>query len=44
MTPVTIYTVGGGPYIVMVFNAVAAWTRGGGYLSFLEAVSLMSFL
>jgi conjugal transfer mating pair stabilization protein TraG len=42
--PVTIYTTGGGPYIVMVFDAVAAWTRGGGYLSFLEAISLMSFL
>lgn len=42
--PVTVYTIGGGPYVVLVFNAVAAWTQGGGYLSFLEAVSLMTFI
>ena len=33
-----VITIGGGDYIVNVFNAVAAWTGGGGYKSMLQCV------
>tara|TARA_R110001606_G_scaffold233942_1_gene381541 strand:- start:39163 stop:42183 length:3021 start_codon:yes stop_codon:yes gene_type:complete len=35
--------VGGGPEFVTVFNAIAAWTGGGGYRSFLQVVMVLSF-
>ncbi|MDO6414399.1 conjugal transfer protein TraG N-terminal domain-containing protein [Sphingomonas sp. BIUV-7] len=38
-----VITVGGGEYIVNVFNAVAAWTGGGGYKSMLQCVLVMAF-
>ena len=28
---VEVFTIGGGEYIVNTFNAIAAWTGGGGY-------------
>jgi len=34
--------VGGGQEYVTVFNAIAAWTGGGGYRSFLQAVMVLS--
>lgn len=36
-----VFTVGGGEYIVNTFNAVAAWTGGGGYRSMLQVVMVM---
>lgn len=36
-----IYTVGGGDYLVNVFQAVAAWTGNGGYKSLLQVVMVM---
>ena len=41
---VQIYTIGGGPYVVQVINAVAAWTHSGGYISFLQVVMMLGFL
>lgn len=38
-----VYTIGGGEYIVNVFNAVAAWTGGGGYKSMIQAALVMAF-
>lgn len=38
-----VITIGGGDYIVNVFNAVAAWTGGGGYKSMLQCVLVMAF-
>lgn len=38
---VEIYTVGGGDYLVNVFQAVAAWTGDGGYKSLLQVVMVM---
>lgn len=38
---VEIFTVGGGDYLVNVFQAVAAWTGNGGYKSFLQVVMVM---
>lgn len=38
---VEIFTVGGGDYLVNVFQAVAAWTAGGGYKSLLQVVMVM---
>ena len=38
---VEVFTIGGGEYIVNVFNAVAAWTGGGGYKSMISVVMVM---
>lgn len=38
---VEIFTVGGGDYLVGVFQAVAAWTGNGGYKSLLQVVMVM---
>lgn len=38
---VEIFTVGGGDYLVNVFQAVAAWTGNGGYKSLLQVVLVM---
>ncbi|MEI6643699.1 MAG: conjugal transfer protein TraG N-terminal domain-containing protein [Novosphingobium sp.] len=38
---VEIFTVGGGDYLVNVFQAVAAWTGSGGYKSLLQVVMVM---
>ncbi|MCM0001276.1 MAG: conjugal transfer protein TraG N-terminal domain-containing protein [Erythrobacter sp.] len=38
---VEIFTVGGGDYLVNVFQAVAAWTGDGGYKSLLQVVMVM---
>lgn len=43
MAAVEVFTVGGGEYIVNVFNAVAAWTGQGGYKSLLQVVLVMGF-
>jgi conjugal transfer mating pair stabilization protein TraG len=39
-----IFTVGGGEYIVNVFNAVSAWTGGGGFRSLLRVVMVMGLI
>lgn len=39
-----VFTVGGGDYLVNVFNAVAAWTGGGGYRSLLQVVMVMGLI
>ena len=44
MGPVEVFTIGGGEYIVNVFNAVAAWTGGGGYKSMLRVVMVMGLI
>ena len=36
-----IFTVGGGEYLVNTFNAVAAWSGGGGFRSMLQVVFVM---
>ncbi|MEP3145545.1 penicillin-insensitive murein endopeptidase [Qipengyuania citrea] len=36
-----VWTLGGGEYLVNVFNAVAAWTGGGGYRAMLQVVFVM---
>lgn len=41
---VEVFTIGGGEYIVNVFNAVAAWTGGGGYRSLLRVVMVLGFI
>ena len=38
---VEVFTVGGGDYLVNVFQAVAAWTGDGGYKSLLQVVMVM---
>jgi conjugal transfer mating pair stabilization protein TraG len=38
---VEIFTVGGGDYLVAVFQAVAAWTGNGGYKSLIQVVLVM---
>jgi conjugal transfer mating pair stabilization protein TraG len=38
---VEIFTVGGGDYLVNVFQAIAAWTGNGGYKSLLQVVMVM---
>lgn len=38
---VEIFTVGGGDYLVSVFQAVAAWTGNGGYKSLIQVVLVM---
>ena len=39
-----VFTVGGGEYLVNVFNAVAAWSGGGGYRSLLRVVMVMGLI
>lgn len=39
-----VFTVGGGEYLVNTFNAVAAWTGGGGYKSLLRVVMVMGLI
>jgi len=39
-----VFTVGGGEYLVNVFNAVAAWSGGGGYKSLLRVVMAMGLI
>jgi len=39
-----VFTVGGGEYLVNTFNAVAAWTGGGGYRSLLRVVMVMGLI
>lgn len=41
---VEVFTIGGGEYLVNVFNAVAAWTGGGGYRSLLRVVMVMGLI
>ena len=41
---VEVFTIGGGEYIVNVFNAVAAWTGGGGYRALLRVVMVLGFI
>lgn len=43
MPTLEVFTIGGGEYIVNVFNAVAAWCGGGGYRSLLQVVMVMGF-
>ena len=33
-----IFTIGGGEYLVNIFNAVSAWTGGGGFRALLRVV------
>lgn len=39
-----VFTVGGGEYLVNIFNAVAAWSGGGGYRSLLRVVMVMGLI
>jgi conjugal transfer mating pair stabilization protein TraG len=39
-----VFTVGGGEYLVNVFNAVAAWSGGGGYRALLRVVMVMGLI
>lgn len=39
-----VFTVGGGEYLVNTFNAVAAWSGGGGYKSLIRVVMVMGFI
>lgn len=39
-----VFTIGGGEYIVNVFNAVAAWTGSGGYASLIKVVMVMALI
>lgn len=39
-----VFTVGGGEYLVNTFNAVAAWSGGGGYRSLLRVVMVMGLI
>ena len=41
---VEVFTIGGGEYIVNVFQAVAAWTGGGGYKSMIRVVMVMGLI
>ena len=41
---VEVFTIGGGEYIVNTFNAVAAWTGGGGYRSLLRVVMVLGLI
>ena len=40
---VEVFTVGGGEYLVNVFNAIAGWTSAGGYRGLLKVVMVMAF-
>ncbi|WP_150294394.1 conjugal transfer protein TraG N-terminal domain-containing protein [Sphingobium estronivorans] len=39
-----VFTVGGGEYLVNCFNAVAAWSGGGGYRSMIRVVMVMGLI
>lgn len=39
-----VFTVGGGEYLVNTFNAVAAWSGGGGYKSLIRVVMAMGLI
>lgn len=39
-----VFTIGGGEYLVNTFNAVAAWSGGGGYRSLLRVVMVMGLI
>ncbi|CCW17219.1 IncF plasmid conjugative transfer protein TraG [Sphingobium indicum BiD32] len=39
-----VFTVGGGEYLVNIFNAVAAWSGGGGYKSLIRVVMVMGLI
>lgn len=39
-----VFTVGGGEYLVNIFNAVAAWSGGGGYRSLIRVVLVMGLI
>jgi conjugal transfer mating pair stabilization protein TraG len=39
-----VFTTGGGEYLVNTFNAVAAWSGGGGYRSLLRVVMVMGLI
>ena len=39
-----VFTVGGGEYLVNSFNAVAAWSGGGGYRSMIRVVMVMGLI
>jgi conjugal transfer mating pair stabilization protein TraG len=41
---VEVFTIGGGEYIVNVFNAVAAWTGGGGYKGLIQVVMILGLI
>ncbi len=41
---VEVFTIGGGEYIVNTFNAVAAWTGGGGYRGLLRVVMVIGLI
>lgn len=41
---VEVFTIGGGEFIVNTFNAVAAWTGGGGYRSLLQVVMVLGLI
>ncbi len=39
-----VFTIGGGEYLVNIFNAVAAWAGGGGYRSLIRVVMIMGLI
>lgn len=41
---VEVFTIGGGEYLVNTFNAVAAWTGGGGYKGLIKVAMVMGFI
>ena len=41
---VEVFTIGGGEYIVNTFNAIAAWTGGGGYKSLIKVVLVLGLI
>lgn len=41
---VEVFTIGGGEYIVNTFNAVAAWTGGGGYKSLIKVIMVIGLI
>ena len=44
MATVEVFTIGGGAYIVNVFNAVAAWTTAGGYIGMLQVAMVLGLI
>src|SRR3546814_44174 len=40
---IEVFTVGGGEYLVNVFNAVASWSGSGGYRGLIRVVMVMAF-
>ena len=40
---IEVFTVGGGEYLVNVFNAVASWAGSGGYRGLIRVVMVMAF-